>query len=81
MNLNVRLFATLTDIIGTSQITLDLSEGATVIDLLNVIAEKYPGVDPFLKSLLVAVNHEYAGLTAIIHHSDEIALFPPVSGG
>jgi molybdopterin converting factor small subunit len=45
------------------------------------IAEKNPGVDPFLKSLLIALDHEYPDPTTIILHRDEIALFPPVSVG
>jgi len=34
-----------------------------------------------MKPILVAVNHEFAFPDQIISPHDEIALFPPVSGG
>ena len=32
-------------------------------------------------SSLLAINHEYADLQTLIHESDEVAFFPPVTGG
>jgi len=34
-----------------------------------------------IKSLLVAVNSEYAESNLVLSENDEIALIPPVSGG
>ncbi|RYF62770.1 MAG: MoaD/ThiS family protein, partial [Cytophagaceae bacterium] len=34
-----------------------------------------------VKSILVAVNSEYAEPDTLLNPSDEIALIPPVSGG
>ena len=31
--------------------------------------------------LLVAINCEHASLTSLVHDGDEVAFFPPVSGG
>ena len=33
------------------------------------------------ESSLLAINHEYADLESLIHESDEVAFFPPVTGG
>jgi molybdopterin synthase catalytic subunit len=41
----------------------------------------HPSLRRFGRSLLVAVNEEYAGTGAEVRAGDEVAIFPPVSGG
>ena len=81
MNLNIRLFATLKERAGASQISLEVSEPAIVSDILSALTENHPAIRPSLQSILVSVNQEYAERTQSIHPGDEIAQFPPVSGG
>jgi molybdopterin converting factor subunit 1 len=82
MRINVRLFATLKDKAQAGQLVLELGDmGATVKDLLAEIAAQKPSLEPSMRSVLVAVNHEYAFPEQVIRPDDEIALFPPVSGG
>eukprot|EP00921_Rhytidocystis_pertsovi_P011395 GHVQ01018452.1.p2 GENE.GHVQ01018452.1~~GHVQ01018452.1.p2 ORF type:complete len:102 (+),score=13.85 GHVQ01018452.1:1858-2163(+) len=50
-------------------------------ELLIAIAEAYPEVCGILSLCVLAVNHEYATDSSIIHEGDEIALIPPISGG
>ncbi|MBT3189498.1 MAG: MoaD/ThiS family protein [Anaerolineae bacterium] len=81
MNLNIRLFATLKDRAKASQISVDISEPATVSDLLASVSRQYPAIESALEYVLISVNQEYADRTQSISSEDEIALFPPVSGG
>ena len=81
MNLTVRLFATLKDRVGASATTIDVEEPALVADVLAALTQKYPAIEPSLGALLVAANQEYAQRTQAVHPGDDIALFPPVSGG
>ncbi|GAB4421141.1 MAG: hypothetical protein Kow002_09890 [Anaerolineales bacterium] len=81
MKLTVRLFATLKDRVGASRVALELPENATVADLLDALVRVHPAVEPSLKSLLISVNQEYAGREQKLFPGDEVALFPPVSGG
>ncbi len=81
MQLTIRLFATLRERLGAPQVTLDLPEEATVADLLEHLARRYPQALASLHSVLVSVNLEYAERSQRLHPGDEVALFPPVSGG
>jgi len=81
MKIDVRLFATLKDRAGANSVAIDLPDGSTVSQLLEQIASTYPALAPALPSTLVAVNQEFAFPPTPINAGDEVALFPPVSGG
>lgn len=81
MNLEIRLFATLKDRAGQARIQVTVPEPATVQSMLDAIADAHPQLRSNLESALVAVNGAYAFAETAVHATDEIALFPPVSGG
>lgn len=81
MKVDVRLFATLKDRVGSNVVSVDIPDDATVSHLMEQIATAYPALARSLPSTLVAINQEYAFPPTLINEGDEIALFPPVSGG
>ena len=81
MKIDVQLFATLKDRAGVKSVPVDIPDGATVAQLLEQIAAAYPALAPALPSALVAVNQEFAFPPTPLQAHDEVALFPPVSGG
>ena len=78
---NVRLFASLKEMIGEREITLVLPDGATVRELQVCIGDAYPLVKPLLPTIVCAVDEEYVPITHTLHEGDVVALIPPVSGG
>lgn len=76
MEVTVRLFATLRERAGSSELTLDLPEGARVSDAVAAVGDLAAGLP-----LLMAVNREYAPPHQVLDAGDELALIPPVSGG
>jgi molybdopterin converting factor subunit 1 len=81
MHVTVRLFATLRQIAGWAQETLEVPEGTTVSTALTELNRRYPTLGVTKRTIYVAVNQEYARGTQILREGDELALFPPVSGG
>jgi molybdopterin synthase catalytic subunit len=86
MNVTVLLFATLKDRAGTNKVTLDLpGSQATLTELrssLNAsMAADHPGLTEILPSAVAAINQEYAFADDLVRDGDEVAFFPPVSGG
>lgn len=77
----IHLFASLKDAAKTSQIELEIPDGATVAQLLEAVAREFPALEPWLPHCRVALNEEYAANSQIVRDGDEIALIPPVSGG
>jgi molybdopterin converting factor subunit 1 len=76
MEVTVRLFAMLRERAGTSEVTVELPEGARVRDALDALGDLAGGMP-----LVMAVNREYAPEDAPLDAGDELALIPPVSGG
>jgi molybdopterin synthase catalytic subunit len=81
MRVVVKLFATLKDRAKASQVAVELNDGATVAALRDKLAADYPALAGALASCVVAVNQEFAFAETPLREGDEIALFPPVSGG
>lgn len=66
---------------GRDEIVLRLNAPATTANALADLLERYPQLARFGRSLLCAVNCEYTAPEATLADGDELALFPPVSGG
>jgi MoaE-MoaD fusion protein len=81
MDIQVKLFATLRDRAGSSRVSVELPDDATVAVLLDRLTAGQPKLAPSLASCVVAVNQEFAFGSTPIRSGDEVALFPPVSGG
>lgn len=81
MALTVKLFAKARDLVGSGEIQLPWTDGQDVARLKQQIAESYPAVVPLMPRMLVAVNSSYANDAMTISTGDEVACFPPVSGG
>jgi molybdopterin synthase catalytic subunit len=81
IHLSVRFFATLRDRVGKKQIELNLEAPATARQLLEELVRAYPSHEAALHSAVLAINEEFAFEQDPLHDGDEVALFPPVSGG
>lgn len=81
MTVTVRLFARARDLAGSPTVLVELPQPATVADLRAALLRAKPQLQPLAASLLVAVGAEYAADTAPISPGEEVAVFPPVSGG
>ena len=75
------LFAGLREAVGSKDLELELSDGASLADLLRQVEAAHPVVERYRGRLLVSRNAERAAPAERLEDGDEIALLPPVSGG
>jgi molybdopterin synthase sulfur carrier subunit len=82
VSIQVLYFASLKEALGKSSESLDLPAGITTVGALRdwLVAEGR-GALATTKNLRCAVNQDMAGLDAPVREGDEIAFFPPVTGG
>ena len=83
MSIKVLYFASLREQVGTQGEELDLSS-TTVAGLREVLMARGGAWRKALapgKALRMAVNYEMAQPTTPVNPGDEVAFFPPVTGG
>jgi molybdopterin converting factor subunit 1 len=81
VRVTVKLFARLRDIAGAPELTRELTPGATIGSVWRQLAEEFPELAQFERSLSSALNADYARMDAVVGDGDEVAFLPPVSGG
>ena len=78
-------FASLKDRIGCSEESIDLPEGVASVESLiahlsTLHGEQWSSIING-STVLIAVNHEMSDRSAPVKEGDEVAFFPPVTGG
>lgn len=77
MEIDVKFFASLRDRMGRADDKVSFEkESATVADVWEQLSS-----EPMPSNILVAVNKEYTDLGQKLKSGDEVAFFPPVTGG
>src|SRR3972149_8207869 len=81
IHIEVLYFATLRSLTGIRQEALSGPAGAPVGALRRQLAQRDDRLGPALQTALFAVNREFAFPEELLREGDEVAVFPPVSGG
>jgi len=81
--INVHFFAALREQLKCNEIKLNVASPITVKQAKQLLVEMHPNWQQFLlnNSLLTAVNHELVEEDYVVNLHDELAFFPPVTGG
>jgi len=66
---------------GLARETLELTGPISVGQLRQILVERHPTLANVLPSAVAAINRDFASDEAMVSDGDEVALFPPVSGG
>ena len=80
----IKYFAWIKNITNTEEEEVDDKNITDVKTLKEFLLKKYPKLNQYMKEddfIRVAINLEYITTNEPIDSKDEIALFPPVSGG
>jgi len=81
IQVKILFFGAARDAAGADEISLATTMPASVRTVKEAVFFKYEAVARFAKSLMIAVNQEYATDETEVKNRDEIAFLPPVSGG
>ncbi len=74
--IQVKFFASLRERIGAAERNIPAENLRTASDVWSAVADfAMPA------NVLVAINHDYVGRDHAVNDGDEVAFFPPVTGG
>lgn len=77
MTIKVRFFASLAETVGRREADVSFADNLTVASVWREVTG-----EPILPDgVLCAVNHTYCELEQVLGDNDEVAYFPPVTGG
>ena len=77
MSIQVKFFASLRERLKQHDTSIDAQSARTVRDVWSAVV----GEQPMPANLLIAVNMEYVTPEQTVRDGDEVAFFPPVTGG
>jgi molybdopterin synthase sulfur carrier subunit len=88
MKVTVRYFARYRSLVGKGEEELEVPDGITVGELIEILKERHPVLknevfaeDDDLADVNVSRNGRYVRFDEVLRGGDVVALFPPVSGG
>ena len=81
--MKIKYFAWIKEITKNDEEDLDIKQVDNIDKLKKILIIKYPDLEKHLNKeiLRFAVNQEYVVGNINLKKNDEIAIFPPVSGG
>jgi molybdopterin converting factor subunit 1 len=77
----VALFARYREAVGRGRVEVEVAEGATVEDVWHALASAHPALARYRPHTLFAIGTEYVEPDHRVRAGEELACFPPVSGG
>ena len=79
----VKFFASLREALGCDQISLDANRVETIADIIQDVKRQFPHWTQSTDNtqVLCALNHTIVDASCAVSAGDEVALFPPVTGG
>lgn len=81
MSIRVLFFASLSDAAGMRETTVEASAVTDVASVFDKVTKQIPALEKYRRAILFALNSEFARPGTPVKDGDEVAFFPPVSGG
>ena len=78
--MKILYFASLKENLNTAHDEINVISSVSISSIKKQLIEKY-GAQHFPDNIMCAVNHEMANESTKVCESDEVAFFPPVTGG
>ena len=81
VRVKVLFFGLVRELTGIAEDIVDIPAGATLADVFDRYAARFPKLEAFRPSLVASRNQEFAPWDTHLADADEITFLPPVSGG
>jgi sulfur-carrier protein len=81
MEIRIRYFASIREIVGQTEELLTVPATARVTDVRRLLLARTPQLQPILERSVCAVNRHYVPAETALHDGDELVFIPPTGGG
>jgi molybdopterin synthase catalytic subunit len=81
MKVTIKLFARLRELVGAGTLERNVADDATIADLIEHLQAEFPKLTDVASRTIISVNKDFVDIQTRLAEGDEVAFFPPVSGG
>jgi molybdopterin converting factor small subunit len=81
VKVQVHFFSRLKDIAKSSELEVEVKDGASVNDLLGQLYACIPVLRDWDSTILIGAGVEFVGRDHVLQPNEQIAIMPPVQGG
>lgn len=81
VKITLRIYGRYKDIAGKETIQLEIIEGNTLRDVIDVFVKHYPVTEKDKSRMIVTKNKMYTSYDTMITEEDEVTIAPPVVSG
>jgi len=81
VKINVTVYGRYKNIAGNQTIQLDITDGNTLRDVIDVFVKQYPMTKKDKSRMIVTKNKMYSSYDTMITEEDEVSIAPPVVSG
>ena len=81
MEIKLICYAVLQETISEEPISMEVPEGCTALQVIELLSQNYPQAGPILKYTRLAHQNDYIDKQSVLTDGAEYCLIPPVSGG
>jgi len=77
----VLFFARHREHMGMAELAVPLAAPVSLVELKQLISQHHPAFSSLRQPIMAAVNQDFADDDRLVQAGDEVAFFPPVTGG
>lgn len=85
INVKIIFFASFKELLACQSTELEVEQNSTIADICHLLAQKGDSWQTIFsepaRSVKIACNQQMAELSLVVNEADEVAFFPPVTGG
>ncbi len=81
MRIIVKFFASYKELVKTNMAEIDIPSPSTVSQFKQLLIQEFPTLELSMANAIISVNRKFSFDEDLIVEGNEIAIFPPVSGG
>ena len=81
MKITLICYAVLKELVSEDPFSLEIPEGYTAKQVIELLSQNFPTADTILKSTRLAHQDDYVDKQSVLCDGAEYCLIPPVSGG
>ena len=81
MKIKLKLIGRYQNITGKKEVELEIKEGNSIWNVIDVFVKQYPKIEKDKKFIMVSKNNTFTNFNEKISDGDEITVSPPVVSG